>query len=119
MVRWYPEAPADKRGWRYAIWKKRMMLSSTLGFSMLQTWETVLVLTLLFALTLIFWLSVFNLYPRYFAYLSRRFSYYVFEDENASLSAALREWAREGVRRVLGSGAAAGGKAKVLAAGEL
>jgi hypothetical protein len=135
-----------------------MMLSSTFGFSMLQTWETVLVcecqsfllqtillvegganvrvsqdpahiaVSLLFALTLLFWLSVFTLYPRYLAYLSRRFSYYVFEDESISVSGAVKAWLKDTLTRRSGGGggdvaaavsAAAADKARGSVVGEL
>ena len=44
------------------------------------------------AITLAFWLSVFTYYPRHLAYLSRRFSYYVFEDETVDLNLLIRDW---------------------------
>jgi hypothetical protein len=44
------------------------------------------------SITLVFWLSVFAYYPGHLAYLSRRFSYYVFEDENVDLRLVFREW---------------------------
>lgn len=76
--------------------------------------------SLLLALTLLFWLSIFKLYPRYLAYLSRRFSYYVFEDESVSVTGAVRDWVRDTVRRrITGSSGGEISKAVSSVAGEL
>lgn len=42
--------------------------------------------------TLTFWISVITYYPGHIAYLSRRFSYYVFEDENVNAGLVFRQW---------------------------
>jgi hypothetical protein len=62
-------------------------------------------------ITLFFWLSVFTYYPGHLAYLSRRFSYYVFEDESVDVGLMVREWiagrirrGRDGIRMIGGSG---------------
>jgi hypothetical protein len=44
------------------------------------------------SITLVFWISVFAYLPGHLAHLSRRFAYYVFEDENADLLMIFRNW---------------------------
>ena len=96
----------------------RIRLESTFGLAMMETWEKVLICTHIISLfslhliltqtfidgaflsiTLLFWLSFFTYYPGHLAYLSRRFSYYVFEDESVDVGLMVREWLAEQARR--------------------
>jgi len=56
--------------------------------------------TIFLAITVTFWWSVINFYPKHIAYLARRFSYYVFEDENVNAIMVFRHWV---ARRVGGA----------------
>jgi hypothetical protein len=72
------------------------------------------------SITLVFWLSVFAYLPGHLAHLSRRFAYYVFEDENADLGLIFRDWmfrqvkrGWDGLRLVGGSGGGREGVGKI------
>ena len=74
--------------------------------------------SVLLCITALFWLSVFAYTPAHIDYLSRRFSYYVFDDESVDLGLLLREWMKDkagvvwgGAKRLIGSGAS--GKAEL------
>ena len=43
-------------------------------------------------ITVTFWVSFFTYYPSHIAYLSRRFSYYVFDDETVDAGLVFRQW---------------------------
>ena len=64
--------------------------------------------TIFLAITVTFWWSVINFYPKHIAYLSRRFSYYVFEDENVNAIMVFRHWVGRGIAKawngLLGAG---------------
>jgi hypothetical protein len=45
-------------------------------------------------------MSVYSLYPGHLAYLSRRFAYYVFDDETVDVGRVFREWVGEQFSRV-------------------
>ena len=50
-------------------------------------------------ITLLFWISFLTYAPGHLAYLSRRFSYYVFEDESVNVGLLIWEWLAEQARR--------------------
>ncbi|GFZ43873.1 hypothetical protein JCM24511_01593 [Saitozyma sp. JCM 24511] len=103
----YPKRPNSAPArW---IWSVRVKLESGFGLAMLETWEKVLVWSTVLLLTFLFWFSVITYTPGHLAYLARRFSYYVFDDENVDLGLLFREmvkgWLRvgwEGVTGVVG-----------------
>lgn len=46
-------------------------------------------------ITALFWYSCFKYFPSQFHYMSRRFAYYVFGDENVDMIAAVRGYVAE------------------------
>lgn len=42
--------------------------------------------------TITFWMSVYTYSPSHIAYLSRRFAYYVYDDETVDISRVFKEW---------------------------
>jgi hypothetical protein len=48
--------------------------------------------TICVLVTVTFWMSVITYYPSHIAYLSRRFSYYVFDDETIDAGLVFRQW---------------------------
>lgn len=51
---------------------------------------------MVFPITALFWYSAFKYFPGHFSYLTKRFSYYVFGDENVNfvgaVMASISEW---------------------------
>ncbi|KAK8864441.1 hypothetical protein IAR55_001690 [Kwoniella newhampshirensis] len=112
----YPHPPPP--GFKRTLWRWSVIFESTFALSMMQPWEKGLIWSTLIIITTLFWLSVFTYYPGHLAYLSRRFAYYVFEDENADLRAIFREWLRDQIRQCLDGvrglfGMAAGGRVEL------
>ena len=48
--------------------------------------------TILLFITFLFWASVITYYPGHLAYLSRRFSYYVYDDETVDVGSVFKHW---------------------------
>ncbi|EIW65736.1 hypothetical protein TREMEDRAFT_35792, partial [Tremella mesenterica DSM 1558] len=91
----YPPRPPP--GIRRTFWSYRTKFEVTFGFSMLEAWEKGMIYMLMLIITAVFWISVFNYTPRHLGYLHRRFSYYVFDDENVDVRFLLRDWVWDGV----------------------
>ena len=62
-------------------------------------------------ITFFFWWSVITYYPSHLAYLSRRFSYYVWGDESIDAGGVFREWLKDQLWRAWegGKGLVGGG----------
>lgn len=55
--------------------------------------------TIFLCISVTFWWSVLTYYPKHLAYLSRRFSYYVFEDETVDAGLVFRQWVGRSIGR--------------------
>lgn len=51
-------------------------------------------------MTITFWVSVYTYSPGHIAYLSRRFAYYVYDDETVDIGRVFRDWIGEQVGKV-------------------
>jgi len=67
---------------------------------MLEPWEVALVWSILVLLTSLLYISVLTYLPSHLTFLRRRFAYYVYGDENATLFAGLWWVGREALKLV-------------------
>jgi len=96
----YQGPPPPKGTIRRKLWEISLKIDAAFAFTLIDRWEKYLILITFGIITFVFWLSVITYYPRHLAYLSRRFSYYVFDDENVSLALVLKEWIGSEIRRL-------------------
>ncbi|WVQ67625.1 uncharacterized protein L199_005828 [Kwoniella botswanensis] len=96
----YPPRPPP--GIRRLIWNQRIWIESTFATSMMQPWEKALILTVLSFVTLLIWFSLYTYFPSHVAYLSRRWSYYVYGDETVEVLAPIKAYILAQIGRVLG-----------------
>jgi len=96
MVRYMDPPPPGVRRW---FWKWWVRFMATFGFNYLEPWEQILIFITLGIATVAFWVSVYTYSPGHLAYLHRRFSYYVFEDENVDVGALVLAWMSAQARR--------------------
>ncbi|WRT66412.1 uncharacterized protein IL334_003368 [Kwoniella shivajii] len=96
----YPARPPP--GIRRVIWNQRIWLESTFATSMMQPWEVALIVTVLATVTLLIWFSIYTYLPSHIAYLARRWSYYVYGDENVEVTAPIKIWIRSQFGKAFG-----------------
>ncbi|ORY21096.1 hypothetical protein BCR39DRAFT_456949, partial [Naematelia encephala] len=83
-------------GIRRLLWTYQQ-LEAMIGADLLENWEKAMIATTFLTITFFFWWSVLTYYPSHLSYLSRRFAYYVFDDETVDLGLLFRGWLWEKV----------------------
>jgi len=63
------------------IWRKRMLVETTMGLMLLEPWEKILMMTIMFILLSLFVTGVVTLVPQSIVLIEKRSAYYLFGHE--------------------------------------
>ncbi|EKD00221.1 hypothetical protein A1Q2_05398 [Trichosporon asahii var. asahii CBS 8904] len=95
MARYRPPPPPPNPLRLGGVLTYSVRIDGHLGTAMLEWWEALIVGIVVLPITALFWYSCFKYFPSQFHYMSRRFAYYVFGDENVDMIAAVRGYIAE------------------------
>lgn len=90
-----PKSPVALYFWRWRMW-----FESTFVLSMLEPWEKIMLLTILFILITLFMTGVFNFMPQHLERMHQRAVYYLWGQEGDKTS--LWQWVNSRSAQVLG-----------------
>ncbi|KAL7416784.1 hypothetical protein BDY24DRAFT_378242 [Mrakia frigida] len=80
----FPHRPPPP-GLRRFFWRQRIWFEATFGLAMLDTWEIIMVYSILLFFTSFLLLSIYYYLPTHVSFLRRRAAYYITGDESSSL----------------------------------
>ncbi|OCH92425.1 hypothetical protein OBBRIDRAFT_726809 [Obba rivulosa] len=80
---------APRSGPAALLWRKRIWFETTFGFSFLEPWEKVMMVTIVYTLLTLVLTGLYKFLPQYLTLLQRRTAYYLHGHEDGAHSLGL------------------------------